>query len=444
MKNKISIRPLFLFFFLLLISNYAIPQTLDLDSTFGENGQVYTDFPFAPSNYSSNGRYIFIQPSGRIVGVGSHLQPGGKGNLGGVVAVGITEAGDVDPGFSGGKTIEWEGFKSAFLVDSQMLPDGRILRLTSYISLGNGARTAKLVRTTADGAIDSFFADLAVDPRPPFDPNGVPTLFKFSVANNGKIYVLVRAYSTGNYYMLRLHPEGDRDSSYGTGGAKFLPALSRLSDLISIAKIFVLPNGKVVIGGTAGGSGINRTQVFFARIDSDGNIDRSFGRLGIMRHEFGVPVVMRDMLVQGEKYVLVGSIQNPDIDLLMVRSTWRGRLDYSFGSGGIVRDDYTPGGTDYAAAAALDDKGRIVIAGEADQELASPSCFLLARYTADGVLVDGAQTTFSDTFDAGAADLVIQPDGKIILLGYARNPNSSITGNVFAFARYTEITKVRP
>jgi uncharacterized delta-60 repeat protein len=443
MRNRASIRPVLLFFFLLLISNYAVAQTLDLDPTFGANGQVFTDFPFASSNYSSNGRYIFVQPSGRIVGVGSHLQPGGKGNLPGVAAVGLTPAGNVDPGFSGGKTLEWQGFSSVFLHDCQMLPDGRILRMTSYISLGNGARTVKLVRTTADGVQDSFFADLIINPRPPSDP-GVPNPIKFSVANDGKIYVLVRAYGSFDYYMIRLNPEGDRDPSYGTGGAKLLPTLSRLPEPKSIARIFVLPNGKVVMGGVTGGQGINQTEVFFSRIDSDGNTDRSFGRLGIMRHEFGVPVVMRDMLVQGDKYVIAGSIKSGDIDMLMVRSTGRGRLDYTFGNGGIVSDDYTPGGTDYAAAAALDANGRIVIAGEADQELASPSNFLLARYSADGVFVDGAQTAFSATFDAGAADLVIQPDGKIILIGYARNPNGSISGNVFAFARYTDITNDPP
>lgn len=424
-----------------LMTGYALPQKLD--PTFGEGGKVYTDFPFTSSaNYTSSGRYVFVQPSGRIVGVGNHAQPGasGKGNLPGVVAVGLTQAGDVDPGFSGGKTIEWNGFRAAFLADSQMLPDGRILRLTSYISFGTGAQTAKLVRTTADGATDSFTADLIVDPHPPWD-NGVPNVIKFSVADNGKIYVLVRAVASLNYYMLRLHPDGSRDNSYGTGGAKLLPALGRLRNP-SFARIFTLPNGKVVLGGTMGGSSFNRTEVFFARFDSDGNSDASFGRLGVMRHWFGgVPVVVNDMLVQGDKYVLVGSIQNPDIDLLMVRSTWRGRLDYSFGSGGIVSDDYTPGGTDYAAAAALDANGRIIIAGEADQDLALPSNFLLARYTLDGVLVDGTQTTFSDTLDAAATNLVIQPDGKIILIGYTSNPNIFVTGNVFAFARYTDMTK---
>jgi uncharacterized delta-60 repeat protein len=322
-----------------------------------------------------------------------------------------------------------------------MLPDGRILRLTFSISLGNGALTAKLVRTTADGLIDGLPVDFSINPVPPFDP-GIPTPIKFSVAPDGKIFVLVRASGgSGNYYMLRLHPDGSRDNSYGTAGAKLLPALKRLP-VPTFARIFALPNGKVVMGGMMGGSGLNKTEVFFARIDSDGNMDYSFGRQGVMRYWFGgAPVVMRDMLVQGDKYVLAGSIQNPDIDLLMVRSTGRGRLDYSFGNGGIVRDDYTPGGTDYAAAAALDEKGRIVIAGEADQELASPSNFLLARYTPDGVLVDGAQNTFSDTLDSTATNLVIQPDGKIILIGYTRNPNSSISGNVFAFARYIDTTK---
>jgi hypothetical protein len=51
-----------------------------IDGTFGTSGKVRVDFPFSSSNtYSSSGYRVFMQPSGRIVGIGFHSAPGNKG-----------------------------------------------------------------------------------------------------------------------------------------------------------------------------------------------------------------------------------------------------------------------------------------------------------------------------------------------------------------------------
>lgn len=60
---------------LLLLFHQVCPGTLD--PTFGTGGKVTVDFPFSSSaNYNSDGDYIFIQPSGRIVVLGVHRQQG--------------------------------------------------------------------------------------------------------------------------------------------------------------------------------------------------------------------------------------------------------------------------------------------------------------------------------------------------------------------------------
>lgn len=429
MKNKFSFYWTTLLLALILLTQTAAPITPD--PTFGTGGKVVTDFPFtSSSDYTSFGSYVLSDPSGRIVGLGHHIQPAEKGPSVGVALAGLTSSGSLDTGFGGGgKILDWNGIIHTQLHDAQMLPDGRLLRLTIYISFFSAGATLKLIRHQANGSVDSSF-------NPFFFMNGTPTPIKFSVGNDGKIFVLVRS-AFQRYYVFRLNSDGSRDTAFGTDGIKELPALARLPNPV-ISRIFALPNGKVIVGGTIGPATNNSDEAFFARFDSDGNSDRSFGRLGIMRHWFGKKVTLRGMLLQADKYVLAGSIQDPDIDVLMVRSTARGRLDHSFGEGGVVRDDFTPGGSDFANAAALDANGKIIIAGEADQDIASPSNFLAARYSADGVREDNEQTFFTNGFDAGAAGLSIQPDGKIVLIGYARNPNMSVNGNVFAFARYND------
>ena len=122
---------------------------------------------------------------------------------------------------------------------------------------------------------------------------------------------------------------------FGIQGAKALSALNRLPGR-GISDTMALPNGKFVIGGTFSGG----TQIFVARLNSVGNMDYSFGRGGVMRVPVGKPVTIRAMLLQGNKYILAGSIQAP------------------------------------------------------------------------GVLEDNEQTFFTPDFDAGAAGLCIQPDGR--------------------------------
>jgi uncharacterized delta-60 repeat protein len=424
-------RVLYLAFICSIFASTARVPAITPDPTFGVGGKKTVDFPSSGSTYSSLGFFVFAQPSGRIVGLGRHSQPGSKGNNTGIAAAGLTEAGSIDTGFSGGRTLDIAGIPALHTVfDAHMLSDGRILRLTQYRNPCCSADGTKLVRLGLDGGIDtSYNPNLRVNPNEPgFMP--APPPVKFSVFPDESSFVVINQSST--YYVIRVLPNGTRDMAFGIQGAKALSALNRLPGR-SISDTIALPDGKFVIGGTFGG-----TQIFVARLNSDGNMDYSFGRGGVMRVPVGATVTMRAMLVQGNKYILAGSIQDPDIDVLMIRATARGRLDVDFGAGGVVRSDFTPDGSDFVTAAALDATGKIIIAGEADQDLASPSNFLAARYSADGVLEDNEQTFFTPDFDAGAAGLCIQPDGKIVLIGYARNPNASVNGSVFAFARYND------
>lgn len=425
-------RLLYLAFICSIFASTALVPAITPDPTFGVGGKKTVDFPSSGSTYSSLGFFVFAQPSGRIVGLGRHSQPGDKGNNIGIAAAGLTEAGSIDTGFSGGRTLDIQGVPAWHTVfDAHMFSDGGILRLTQYRNPCCSADSTRLVRINLNGAIDnSYNPNLRVNPNEPgFMP--APPPVKFSVFPDDSSFVVVNQSST--YYVIRALPNGTRDMAFGIQGAKALSALNRLPGR-SISDTIALPNGKFVIGGTFSGG----NQVFVARLNSDGNMDYSFGRGGVMRVPVGKPVTVRAMLLQGNKYILAGSIQDPDIDVLMIRATARGRLDVDFGEGGMVRSDFTPDGSDFVTAAALDADGKIIIAGEADQDLASPSNFLAARYSADGVLEDNEQTFFTPDFDAGAAGLCIQADGKIVLIGYARNPNASVNGSVFAFARYTD------
>ncbi len=118
-----------------------------------------------------------------------------------------------------------------------------------------------------------------------------------------------------------------------------------------------------------------------------------------------------------------------------------GAPDLSFGKGGAARATFEPGlPSDYANALALQEDGKIVVAGTARFSFSAPNParFALARYTPNGRLDrsfagDGKQITGFRPHpprhhrDYGM-DVAIQANGRIVAVGQA--------GGNFALARY--------
>ncbi len=120
--------------------------------------------------------------------------------------------------------------------------------------------------------------------------------------------------------------------------------------------------------------------------------------------------------------------------------TTAGSLDSTFGTGGIVRTDFS-GNVDQANAVAIQPNGQIVAAGASFSNSKTVEDFIVARYNADGSLdkrfaKNGKITTdFFRNVDSINA-IAIQPDGKIIVAGFAQLPGAGGNPRVFALARY--------
>ncbi|MGQ9576779.1 MAG: PKD domain-containing protein, partial [Thermoguttaceae bacterium] len=129
-------------------------------------------------------------------------------------------------------------------------------------------------------------------------------------------------------------------------------------------------------------------------------------------------------------------------DFAVVRYNSDGSLDTTFGTGGKVTTDFAFR-DDHAAAIAVQADGKIVVAGSS-YEGPTDYDFALVRYNSDGSLDasfdgDGKVTTDigrSGTYDEGSDVVVVQPDGKIIVVGTCFQSYGGGTGNDFALARY--------
>jgi uncharacterized delta-60 repeat protein len=131
-----------------------------------------------------------------------------------------------------------------------------------------------------------------------------------------------------------------------------------------------------------------------------------------------------DLAIQADgKIVVVGKFtsSNKGDEWAVARLNPNGSLDTSFGSGGIVHTSFGSK-HDFAQGAGIQADGKIVVGGYAN--VSNKNTFAMARYNTNGTLDtsfdgDGKLTTNVVSLSEGIRDIVIQPDGKIVAVGYA-------------------------
>ncbi len=239
---------------------------------------------------------------------------------------------------------------------------------------------------------------------------------------------------TGQAAPLAVAP-GDFDASFGFNGYAITPFNQGPSGAYAIA--FWETGGKIVVAGAVETTW-HGEDVAIARYHLDGTLDTGFGNGGRVTTTISdQDDRAHDLAVTANGEIIVGGYtQQNGGDFFLAKYAYDGSLKTDFGSGGIVRTDFS-GGYDVLRGLALQPDGKIVAAGQAE---VSPSCpyFALARYQSDGSLDtsfsgDGKLTTQVSAGACGFAyDVALQSDGKIVAGGGVQ----AVTGLNFALARY--------
>jgi uncharacterized delta-60 repeat protein len=170
-----------------------------------------------------------------------------------------------------------------------------------------------------------------------------------------------------------------------------------------------------------------------------GDLDPSFSRDGKRGIDFGTSflrdggAVLDVEQLADESVVVVATSQE---DILIARLRRNGSLDTSYSDDG--RQVVDPPGVQSWSGASIQPDGSVAVVGTQGP---LPGDFAVARIRSDGVLDpsfsgDGMQEIgFDPDSDDGAAAVVTQPDGKLVVGGFTRaDPQESNEGN-FAFAR---------
>ena len=221
-----------------------------------------------------------------------------------------------------------------------------------------------------------------------------------------------------------LTADGARDRSFGHAGVVELTSPSGEASAMSATAVLRESNGDLVISGrgsyTTGASFVTREQSFFswiARLTPSGRLDQSFGQGGMI---FSAPPSGWQggiLEPRAGGLAIVGATGESNHEQITVWGlTSRGALDPSFGSAGMLMVPNPPGTLSrYPTAATVDHAGRLLIAGSAGLQTRPE----IVRITPNGQVDHGfgeegiVQGPPQSRFRA----LAVEPSGRVLAAG---------------------------
>lgn len=213
---------------------------------------------------------------------------------------------------------------------------------------------------------------------------------------------------------------GILDTSFGIDG-KVITAFGEDNSLMYSIKI--QPDGKIVTGGTVNIA--NHILFALARYHPDGSLDTTFGVEGksvIVVSEFNMSLSSIALQSDG-KIVASGNLNNPNLSIwqpVLVRYNNNGTLDTTFGNQGMVTA-FENENESVIKSITLQPDGKIIAVGYVTDNAATYSNFLLLRFNSNGnpdtdFGVNGIVNASFRVFDF-ASVVTLLSDGKIIVAG---------------------------
>jgi uncharacterized delta-60 repeat protein len=342
------------------------------DPTFGAEGTVRTDF--TPS--SSEGAYsVALQADGKIVVAGGVAIPGSGTDVDFALAR-YNPNGILDPSFDGdGKVVTdfAAADDGAFSVAVQ--PDGKIVVAGVSRPAGSGPFDFAVARYNPDGSPDSSFDGDGKTTTPIADGSN-DSASDLAIQTDGKIVVGGTYFQlgSGGAVLVRYAADGSLDSSFDGDGKAVLSSVTARIDGLALQS-----DGKIVTTGQpASGSG----NFSVTRFNSNGSLDTTFGSGGTAVAPFDLSASSNAVAIQRDGKIVAGGTGPEGHDFAVARFQPGGSLDTRFGSGGIVQTVLAGlAGSDIGSDLAVAADGKIVLAGSTSSSSSAPVFdFATARY----------------------------------------------------------------
>jgi len=391
-----------------------------LDSSFGNNGVVVSDFKEYNSQHAKP-YTVNVLENGKILVCGDYY--GTYENVSETYnfLIQYNSNGDLDSSFGiNGKATGVFGQ----VISVAIQKDGKILATGSIGPIVGGIyqKLFSVARYQSNGTIDSSFG---VDGMASVVYDSVSyndLAYVVNIQNDQKILLGGYTYKSPNEYYLalvRLKADGNLDSSFGSNGK--VATLFDEGFVGGIYCIVVQDDGKIIISGGR--------DYDFVRYNNNGGIDSTFGVYGKVKVAGISSSGTQSMVLQKDgKFLKCGTafLQGAFNQFQIMRFSNNGRIDSSFGTNGAVNTDFDT--STAASCIALQSNGNVIVGGLTTYYYNGNSTGDLAmvRYILDDVLA----TTWND-FTASKKE-------KTVLLNWqTANENNdayfsverSVTGN---------------
>lgn len=386
-----------------------------LDLNFDSDGKV----TIQPQNGENIGNSVDIGAADKILIGGlmrSSADLSGSVNYGGILR--LNTDGSLDNSFGGNSTGTTTRNKAANAMSLLQPSSGRL------ILVGGNLNTHVSYAYTTGGANDGTF-----NPFNSSMTNNNEFANGAAMSSSGQFATVgYDAVSGGNYMQTIVYnSNGTPNTSFSSDGnvTNLHPGFT---DAMAHDAAFQ-PDGKIVVAGYA--QSASAGYVFgLIRYDASGNLDPAFGNNGFVNNNsnFGNEEVCQAIKIQNDgKIIAVGYAKDASDNNLnkvaLARYNADGTLDVSFGSNGW---SFPPvlSGRMVAREVAIQADGKYVLACEGTSSTGL-NYFVVVRVNYDGTIDTGfgnngvVSVSFPNANEAGANDVTIQSDNKIVAVGYA-------------------------
>jgi uncharacterized delta-60 repeat protein len=367
-----------------------------LDTTFGGDGKVFTDFLPVEDEFVSA---LALQPDGLLI------------------AAGVDTNFDADSGYlsryfpdgsldAGGRQMTAFGLPIADEEANAMLvqPDGKIVT-AGYIA--ESTDQFALARHNPDGSLDPSFGQngrvvygLSGEERAyaveRLDDGSLVAAGRVSSGSQGDNFMIARFAEDGAFECFNItNFEGGNDRPYG---------------------VAIQPDQKIVVAGDVWSASSGRYEMGIARYQTNCSIDTSFGSNGKTQIGFsGDDTLARAVVVRPDGIIVVAGAHNDNVRLVF--------LTAQGGYGGSRVTDL--GGVESASALVRQPDGKLLAAGW--KNTAGSYDFMLVRYNAAGSLDTGFGLGGHQITDLGGFDIAntvaVREDGTIVAAGCSLSNN---------------------
>lgn len=323
------------------------------DTSFSGDGKLITEF-IGPSVATD----VALQSDGDIVVSGATYN-GADLSWDFAVAV-YNPDGTPDTGFSTNGRADYDFDGSYDWANAVAVQDDNKILVGGPANIGGDTDFA-VARLTTSGGLDTTFSS---DGKVTTGFGDWEFLEGLALQEDGKI-VAVGGGGDSDFLAARYNTSGSLDTGFNFDG-KVAVGLGGNDIAYAVA---IQADGKIVLAGTRitfPDEDTSDLDFALVRFTTSGLLDSNFDGDGKLTEPLAGAIAY-DVAVQSNgRIVIAGQINTIDPDAVLARYTSVGDLDTTFSNNGVRTLDLNSSGDDYATSLAIDDDGKLVVAGNRD------------------------------------------------------------------------------